>query len=662
MVETVNGEALEEDNSDKMYPRHHNYYDNSQNFYDERCTEDPQYRGGYQNSENQGNNQFVQQGRGRGYQRYYGGDRRGNTQNYHYDEYRNFQCDFRNTGDERYSNFQEFEQYRGITGRPPIHGQRSHDQYQHENAQYNRRSNNDDTHFKRRPEMKTSYSCDLSQPKHGFKKSHSYDSSEHTQGPSSTFQENLRTESNASRTRQSCDRQTGKADHNNKKQVDKLETNEKESPKNVNSNNKDKDKQNKVTTASPPKTISGSKIYQSEQYFSGTGQPENNEKVEIVSRNQNKNARQVIKPESVNTKEIKSPYRNLKRHLSEKIPKSTDEMIMKEKSPVKRQESAPTPSVSLTSEQIDKMDFSSIRKALNEVKNKEDGCDKHKLNDDTLVISPVQRKDSMVKMQDITKNQTQDVVHSPASVTINKKNSSEENQNIANNPVQTHQRKNSCEKVKSSPRSRSSSGDSQGMVSPKSYPELKQKSAFHSVHNQIREAQSNELSKSSPHENPLQPHDRKRHVSGDVKNNKQDQSGSPSQNEDDLAWSKITLHAESSPSDAVESSETNISLKSATSYREWRRLKAIHDATLQKGQERQRPCIELANTPEEYRRLLQMRKQEERERAKTSQSETDNENTKSGDSDGEIETGRLPELHKTQNSFQTIQDTEETSM
>lgn len=222
--------------------------------------------------------------------------------------------------------------------------------------------------------------------------------------------------------------------------------------------------------------------------------------------------------------------------------------------------------------------------------------------------------------------------------------------------MQTHQRKTSSEKMKSSPRSRSSSGDSQGILSPKSYQELKQRSAFHSVHIHIREDQLNELSKTSPHENPLQPHDRKRHVSGDVKNNKQSISGSPSQNEDDLAWSKVTLHAESSPS------ETNISLKSATSYREWRRLKAIHDATLQKDQERQRPCIELANTPEEYRRLLQMRKQEARERAKTSQSETDNENTKSADSDGETETVPLPELHNTQNSFQTIQDTEETSM
>jgi hypothetical protein len=54
------------------------------------------------------------------------------------------------------------------------------------------------------------------------------------------------------------------------------------------------------------------------------------------------------------------------------------------------------------------MDFSSIKKALNEVKNKEDRCDKHKLNDETPGISPIQGKDSMAKMQDITKNQTQD--------------------------------------------------------------------------------------------------------------------------------------------------------------------------------------------------------------------------------------------------------------
>jgi hypothetical protein len=52
-------------------------------------------------------------------------------------------------------------------------------------------------------------------------------------------------------------------------------------------------------------------IYQSEQYFSGTGQPENNEKVKIPSRNQNKNSREVIKPENVDSKEIKSPNRNL---------------------------------------------------------------------------------------------------------------------------------------------------------------------------------------------------------------------------------------------------------------------------------------------------------------------------------------------------------------
>jgi hypothetical protein len=89
----------------------------------------------------------------------------------------------------------------------------------------------------------------------------------------------------------------------------------------------------------------------------------------------------------------------------------------------------------------------------------------------------------MAKMQDITKNQTQDVVNSPAPVTINWKSSSEENQSILNNTVQTHQRKTCVEKVKSSPRSRSSSGDSKGMLSPKSYPELKQRSAFHSVHN-----------------------------------------------------------------------------------------------------------------------------------------------------------------------------------
>lgn len=651
MVETVDGEALDKDNSDKMYPRHYNYYDDSQNVYNERCTIDPQYRGGYEDYENQGYHPFVNQGRGRGFQEYYGGDRRGNSynQNYNYDEYGICPGDFRNTGE-----------YREITGRPPIHGQRLHDQYQHENAQYHGRRDNDGAHFRRRPEMKKSYSCEGSQRKPGFKKAHSYDSSEHTKGPSSRVQENVRTESNANRTRQSCDRQTDKADHTSKKQLDKLETNEKESPNNFNSNSKDvlksEDKQNQITTASLPKTISGGKIYQSEQYFSGTGQPENNEKVQISSRNQNKNSREVIKPENVDSKEIKSPYRNLKRHLSEKIPKCSDERIGKEKSPVKRQESAPTPIISLTSEQNDKMDLASIKEALNEVKNKEDGCDKHKLNDETPGISPVQGKGSTAKMQDITKNQTQDVINSPTPVTINRKSSSEENQNILNNPVQTHQRKTSSEKMKSSPRSRSSSGDSQGILSPKSYQELKQRSAFHSVHIHIREDQLNELSKTSPHENPLQPHDRKRHVSGDVKNNKQSISGSPSQNEDDLAWSKVTLHAESSPS------ETNISLKSATSYREWRRLKAIHDATLQKDQERQRPCIELANTPEEYRRLLQMRKQEARERAKTSQSETDNENTKSADSDGETETVPLPELHNTQNSFQTIQDTEETSM
>jgi hypothetical protein len=46
---------------------------------------------------------------------------------------------------------------------------------------------------------------------------------------------------------------------------------------------KSEDKQNQITTVSPPKTISGGKIYQSEQYFSGTGQPENNEKVKIIS-------------------------------------------------------------------------------------------------------------------------------------------------------------------------------------------------------------------------------------------------------------------------------------------------------------------------------------------------------------------------------------------
>ena len=656
LVETVDGEALDEDNSNKMYQRHYDYYDNSQNVYTERRTIDPQYRGGYRNYENQGNDQIVHQGRGRGFQGYYRGDRRGNSynQNYYYDEYGSSPDDFRNMGE-----------YREITGRP-IHGQRFYDQYQHENAQYDRRRDNDEAHFRRRPEMKKSYSCEGSQPKPGFKKAHSYDGSEHTKGPSSRVQENVRTKSNANRTRQSCDRQTGKAENRSKKQIDKLEINEKESPKNLNSNNKDvlksEDKQNQITTASPPKTISGGKIYQSEQYFSGTGQPENNEKVKIPSRNQNKNSREVIKPENVDSKEIKSPYRNLKRNLSEKIPKCADERIGKEKSPVKRQESAPTPIVSLTSEENDKMDFSLIKKALNEVKNKGDRCDKHKLNDETPGISPVQGKDSTAKMQDITKNQTQDVVNSTAPVTINWKSSSEENQNILNNIVQTHQRKTSVEKVKSSPRSRSSSGDSQGMLSPKSYPELKQRSAFHSVHIRIHEDQSNELSKTSPHENPLQPHDRKRHVSGDVKNNKQSISGSPSQNEDDLAWSKMTLHAESSPSDATEGPETNISLKSATSYREWRRLKAIHDATLQKDHERQRPCIELANTPEEYRRLLQMRKQEAREKAKTSQSETDNENTKSADSDGETETVPLPELHNSQNSFQTIQDTEETSM
>jgi hypothetical protein len=44
------------------------------------------------------------------------------------------------------------------------------------------------------------------------------------------------------------------------------------------------------------------------------------------------------------------------------------------------------------------------------VKNKEDRCDKHKLNDETPGISPIQGKDSTAKMQDITKNQTQDVV------------------------------------------------------------------------------------------------------------------------------------------------------------------------------------------------------------------------------------------------------------
>ncbi|CAG2229334.1 ACAD8 [Mytilus edulis] len=259
---------------------------------------------------------------------------------------------------------------------------------------------------------------------------------------------------------------------------------------------------------------------------------------------------------------------------------------------------------------MDKMDFSSIKKALNEVKSVDDTCMKGKeeINQNT---SEGQTYNSPTQNKTIDNKMESSPIERKRSVDIVKEKISSVQEVIPSSPLQ---RKNSKEKVnggkaQSSPRSRNSSGDSQGMLSPKT--DAKQRSAFQVV------LQREDRSSETKEEGSL--------------------SGSPD--------------------------KSGISLKSALSYPEWKRLKAQKDLELQKEREKNRKCIELTNTPEEYRKLLKLQEKKAREKEKSRKiSETETEkkyvenNEKAVNSDEEIESSQLPTLHNSQNSFQAIQD------
>ena len=80
---------------------------------------------------------------------------------------------------------------------------------------------------------------------------------------------------------------------------------------------------------------------------------------------------------------------------------------------------------------------------------------------------------------------------------------------------------------------------------------------------------------------------------------------------------------------------------------------------LTKEKEKTRPCIEIANTPEEYRRLLNLERQKKKKEKSRKSSEGEKDVNKLSISDGETESGQLPSLLNNHNSFQAINSTEE---
>lgn len=683
IIENVENVAVGDENSNNMYPRY-NYGNSSQrggrnqNFYNQRNTPGPQYSfQGHQNCAVRGNYN-VQREIG-GYSNSYVGRRENQfTQFSNNNEYGNSHGDYRNVGNEKHFSFQD--NIREITGRRSIHdnryneghnsGQRSRIQYPSDiNTHVRKRSyNTDGEHSRSREEFQKSKSFDCYPSQSGLRKSDSFEKHpcDHCDVPN-TAQPNKASPFK--------DKQEETFEKHSKKDISKAEN-----LKNDNLNEDFKQSESKILESTSPsshKLAASGKIYQSEQYFSATGKPESN-------KNSVRSPCRGRLDISDDKKDSRSPYRNLKRHASDiadKSPKS------RESSSVSRQESnaVPVQAISSSNDQLlakgkDKMDFSSIRKALNEVKNVQDDSVKQNIDDEIPANPLISHKNSSDKIQgtnDIeqetdnnpvlrrTNSCIENSVNTPIQISINKKMSTEDSPNncTGQSPLQHNQRKSSLDKIHCSPRSRNSSGDNQttcimspkqGLVSPKSYPELKQRSAFHSLQSHVHEDQPSDANKSSPNEATLSPLNRKRHVSQDSKN-----SVAISQKEADSAWLQTVPMIESSSSNVQDNPEADINLKSATTYIEWKRMKALQAAALQKEQERPRACIEQANTPEEYRRLLKLAKAKEKATASQSVSETEMETMNSDNSDGEKDTGHVQSLHNTQNSFRTIQDMEE---
>ncbi|XP_052102620.1 SMC5-SMC6 complex localization factor protein 2-like isoform X2 [Mytilus californianus] len=607
-----------------MYPRFNNHGNPSQrgrlnqNYYNAR--QDERYRQSY---ENQRDFQYPRES----YDRHDIPFNQHPNRN-HYENYRN-----NYQGDDRrcYEDFQEQESFT----RPPIHNRRynegevySNDHYQYENTNFNRSRRRNQSHdnigSQPHERVQRSFSSEVAGNRQDFKKSDSYSSSENSKGP-----EKSRNEPSQNRQNQNVDGKGDQSCQKDNKSTDKNNVNKQDlSPKPVVN-------KNSVSSVFSP----GRNIYQSDQYFSAVDKLQDGE-------------------EKTNVKT--TPSKNLKRHMSDIIgnhSESKGAQNSKGKSPVRRQESAPVGSgKEKTPNKMDKMDFSSIKKALNEVKSQDDTCMKgkqemdHNTSECQTINSPIQNKtiDNKMESSPIERKRSVDNV---------KEKTSSVQETV---PLLPLQRKNSKEKIhggkaQSSPRSRNSSGDSQGILSPKT--DAKQRSAFHVV--LPREDRSSEISKMSPKENPLSPLDRKRSSSGDLKPIKQVGIQSPDSKVIDSTYNAIS-EEEGSLSGSPEKS--GISLKSALSYPEWKRLKAQQDLALQKEREKNRKCIELANTPEEYRKLLKLKEKKAREKERSrriSETETEKKSEKSvenNDSDEEIESSQLPTLHNSQNSFQAIQD------
>ncbi|VDI54473.1 Hypothetical predicted protein, partial [Mytilus galloprovincialis] len=609
---------LEVDADTDMYPRFNNCGNPSQrgrlnqNYYNAR--QDERYRQSY---ENQRNFQYPRESYDR---RDIPFNQHPNTNRNHYENYqKNYQGDDRRC----YDDYHEQDSFT----RPPIHNRRynegevflsDHRQYENTNFNRGRRRNQSQGNvgLPQHERVQRSFSSEAAGNRRDFQKSDSYNNSENSKG-----QETSRNEPNENR--QNDD---GKGD----------QSCQKESTDKNNVNNQNLSPRPVVNKNSVPCVFSpGSNIYQSDQYFSAADKLQDGEGKSNVKT---------------------TPSKNLKRHMSDIMGNHSESKgVQKGKSPVRRQESAPVgASKEKTPTKMDKMDFSSIKKALNEVKSVDDTCMKGKeeINQNT---SEGQTNNSPIQNKTIDNKMESSPIERKRSVDIVKEKISSVQEVIPPSPLQ---RKNSKEKVnggkaQSSPRSRNSSGDSQGMLSPKT--DAKQRSAFQVVLQ--REDRSSETSKMSPKDNPSSPLDRKRSSSGDLK-----QFGIQNP---DIKVIDSTYNAISEEEGSLSGSpdKSGISLKSALSYPEWKRLKAQKDLELQKEREKNRKCIELANTPEEYRKLLKLQEKKAREKEKSRKiSETEAEkkyvenNEKAVNSDEEIESSQLPTLHNSQNSFQAIQD------
>lgn len=120
------------------------------------------------------------------------------------------------------------------------------------------------------------------------------------------------------------------------------------------------------------------------------------------------------------------------------------------------------------------------------------------------------------------------------------------------------------------------------------------------------------------------------------------------------AWNPSESDTEVSVSSSV-ASKFEASLKSASSYAEWKKIKAEQEIAKKKEKEKNRSCLEMANTPEEYRKLLKMQGKKSKEKDKQN-SQSENQSADQESISEEQDMDHHPVTQNIQNTFTAIPD------